>query len=1034
MILSKTAINRPVTTWVLIIALVLLGTLSYFGLPVDLMPSMEVPVITVQVIYPGAGPEEIETNITKKIENEVYTVSGIDKVQSYVMEGGTQVVCLFDMDKDVDIANQEIKDKIDAIITDFPEDSYAPTIMKFDISSSPIVYLSFISTLSNKDAYKYVDENIKDNLARISGVSQVQLFGGQEREIHLLFNQKNLQKYKLSPLQLLQAVKTNNLNYPGGNITRQGTEYSVKVEGELESLTDIRNLRIPTPVGEKKLSEIVTIIDSAEKMNTLSRYKSLKNGSDKFKGQDISVINLEVKKQSDANTVAVAENVIAKVAKINEKLPENMIIEVSKDESVFVKSSVNDTLSSIFLGIILTAIILYIFLHGFNTTFIVGMSMPIVLIATFLLISGFDFSVNMMTLMALSVSVGTLVTNSVVILENIDRYIRMGMDRVEAADKGTAEIAVAVLASTLTNIVVFVPIATMESMVGQVFEQFGLTVTFIMILSIVVSFTATPMLASKMLKNKKEDEEAKGFGGWFDRMFEKISQFYRKIIEKIVKHWYTRIGVALFTIALLVHSVKFLAPNLGSEFVPFVDNGDMDISIEMPTFFDLDKTTSIFKEIENRVSKHNEDVETISSSIGKLGTTEGPYLGKIKLKLKKDRTQSTKDLAQILSEELANIPGALIKVSPITQFSGSGASPIQFDIMGTDADKVEELTKKVYQIALETEGTMNVDTDLRPGKPEIKLVPDRKMLQEYGMTVNDIGILIRTTINGLEISKFREDGEEYDIVLKSDQDEINDIEKIKSIKILTSKGFRRVDELCDISFEEAPTIIKRQDKLKKQTITSDASGRTPGVIVDEIYKRALKEIDIPENHFIKKGGDADMQEDSNKDFVKAFAIAIVLTFLLIAAILESWLQAILIMATIPMSFIGVFWSLYVMDVSINIFTMMAAVMLIGIVVNNAIIIFDYANILRNMGHDKVRAILEACQTKLKAIVMATLAAVLGMLPLALGLGDGAELRQGLGIVSVGGLIISAFLTLFVIPGLYVQFQRRRKPKISKKEA
>lgn len=1027
MILSKMSIKRPVLITVITIALVILGIQAYFKMPLNLMPDATIPVVTVQVIYPGAGPEEIESNITKKIEDEIVTVAGLDYVQSFVMENATQIVCFFKMEKDIDIANQEVKDKVDAIISSFPKEAETPVIMKYDINAEPVLFLSYTSSLNPGQAYEYADKQIKERLARIQGVSQVELKGGQEREIQIILDRHKLDKYLISPLQLVEQLQTNNLVVPGGNVKRQGAEYSIKVDAEFKSLDDIRNLKITTPTGELKLGELASIQDTRKKAESLARFANLEN---KNEVDGSTAININIKKQSDANTVDVADRVKAEVKKINESLPEGQKLQLATDNSIFVKDSVDDTLSAIWQGILLTALLLYLFLHNFRSTIIVAVSMPITLIATLLLAKYSGFSLNMMSLMALSVSVGTLVTNSVVILENIDRYIGMGMSKKEAADKGTAEIAVAVIASTVTNVVVFVPIATMESMVGQFFKEFGLTVTFVMLFSILISFTITPMLSALLLKDlSKEKADAikkKGFGVWFDKGFDRMSLGYRNILHSSIKTGGRRITMIVISFVVLAISLVWIGPKLGGEFIPMVNQGDVEISVELPTYYSLDKTAETFTEIEKRVKVYPE-VKTLITTIGNLKTTTGSNLGYLKVKIKEEAISQTAKFVAELSGKLSDIPGANIKVAAINAMGqGDGGAPIQFQVYGKDSKKLEVITRQVFDILKNTPGAINTDTDLRSGKPEVIIVPNRQKMSDYGVSSYQLALTVRSAIEGLTASKYKQDGEEYDIRIKLQDEDINDLDKVKNLLILTKYGNIKVADLAMVKYGSAPTLITRKNKYRMNSVTASASGRTTGEIVADVNAAIKDKIQLPEGYRIDVGGDAEMMEKSNKDFSQAFILAIVLTFLLIAGLLESFVQAVLIMFTVPLAFIGVLWSLLFAGESLNIFSMMAGVMLIGIVVNNAILIQDYANQLMDLGQDKMSAMLESCQVKLKAIIMATLASILGMLPLALGLGSGAELRQGMGIVSIGGLLVGGILAQFVIPALYVQFVKNKK--------
>ncbi|MBN2857421.1 MAG: efflux RND transporter permease subunit [Candidatus Delongbacteria bacterium] len=1029
MILVKTAVKRPVLTTVTVFAIALLGFLSYFNLPLNTIPEVEIPFVTIQVVYPGASPEEIETNITKKIEDEVYTVSGLDYVESYLMENVSITVCKFLTDKDPDIANQEVKDKIDAILNEFPDGVYKPVIMKLDINAEAVVQMAFVTNLSDKDAYDFVENELKKSFAKISGVSKVETAGGRKREIQIVLNNKNLSKYSLSPLQVIGYLGMNNLNLPGGNISKDGSEYSVKVYGEFNGITEIENIKIQTPFGVKYLRDIAEIKDTLEKETSYSAYyKYDDNGNTTNR-----VIKISVFKQSDANTVSVADGVIEELETLNKQLPGNSDLVVIRDSSTFIRNSVADTMSTIYLGILLTAIVLYIFLHSLRITLIIAISLPVILISTFLLADISGFSLNVLTLMALSVSVGTLVTNSVVIIENIIRHMKMGESSAGASYKATTEIAVAVLASTLTNIVVFVPIASMGSIAGQMFKEFGLMVTYAMIFSIIVGFTVTPMLATVLLRKFKViSVSKKGFGHNFDMMFDRLKEKYRSFLSILVHHRSMRITTMVLPFLLLFGTFYYLTKSpLGSEFFPQMKDRIIDVSVEMPSYYEIDKTKSVFEQIRKKILELKE-TENVILEIGSSssGVSQGGYLGSLRANLFTDKylERSVDEVIAELNAKLLNIPDAKIKVSPGSSFEGgpNEESPIVFEIYGDDQEVLSGLTYQVLDIVRKVPGTTNVDTDIRPGKPEVRIIPDKKKLVEYGTDVVSIAQVVRTAVEGLTGSVLKESGIEYDIRVTLDDETVNDLDKIGNLTVLTPRGQIKISELADLSISESPSVITRKEKARRFKVTADVASRSTGEINSDILKEIESSIDIPEGYKIDTGFGAKMQAEMGAEFAKAALIAIILTFLLMAGILESYRESILIMMTLPLSLLGVLWGLKLTGISMSLFAMMAGVMLIGIVVNNAILILDYANILKKQGQTVSEAIINAATEKLKAVVMATLASVFGMLPLALGIGEGAAMQQGMGVVSLFGLITAALLTQFVIPSFYATFASNKR--------
>ncbi|MFO7811289.1 MAG: efflux RND transporter permease subunit [Candidatus Delongbacteria bacterium] len=1023
MILVKTAVKRPVLTTVTVFAIALLGFLSYFNLPLNTVPEVEIPFITIQVVYPGASPEEIETNITKKIEDEVYTVSGLDYVESYLMENVSITVCKFLTTKDPDIANQEIKDKIDAILNEFPEDVQKPVVMKLDINAQAVIQMAFVTDLSDKDAYDYVDKELKNRFAKITGVSKIETSGGRKREIQIVLDSKKLSMYALSPLQIIGYLSTNNLNLPGGNISKSGSEYSVKVYGEFTDISQIRNIKIPTPYGIKHLKDIAEIRDTLEKETSYSTYYRY----DDEGNSENRVIKVSVFKQSDANTVKVADGILEEMETTKPLLPGNSDLAVIQDTSTFIRNSVSDTMSTIYMGVLLTATVLFIFLHSLRITLIIAISLPVILISTFLLADISGFSLNVLTLMALSVSVGTLVTNSVVIIENIIRHMKRGESSAGASYKATTEIAVAILASTLTNIVVFVPIASMGSIGGQMFKEFGLMVTFAMIFSIIVGFTVTPMLATVLLKKyKAKTEHKKGFGHFFDKNFERFKTSYKNLLTIMIRKKTYRTITIILPFILLAATFWYVSKNpLGSEFFPQMNERMIDISVEMPSYYNIDKTRTVFEKIRKEILKIKETEDVlVEIGTGGSGVSQGGYIGSVKVNLFKEKylERSVEEIIENINKRLLDIPDARIKVSAASSFEGPNSeSPIVFEIYGDDQKTLARLTYEVLDVVKKVPGTTNVDSDIRPGKPEVKIVPDKKKLVEYGTDVASIAQVVRTAVEGLTGPVLKEDGLEYDIRVTLEDRTVNDLDKIGNLTVLTPSGQIKISELAHLEISESPSVITRKEKSRRYKVTADVTGRSTGEINNDITEMINSNIDIPDGFKIDTGFGAKMQEEMGREFAKAALIAIILTFLLMAGILESYRESILIMMTLPLSLLGVIWGLKLTGITMSLFAMMAGVMLIGIVVNNGILILDYANILKKQGQSVSDAIINASAEKLKAIVMATMASAFGMLPLALGIGEAAAMQQGMGVVSLFGLITAAFLTQFVIPSFYAAF-------------
>lgn len=1010
MFLSKLSIERPVMVTMGILVFVVFGLLGYIGMPLNLMPDVKLPFVSIQTVYPGAGPREIETQITKKIEDAISTVSQIDYTQSYSMESASIVVIAFELGKNVDIANQEVKDKVDAILREFPANAEKPVVSKFDFSSSPFMDIVMTGNMDGKALYELADTKLKDQLSQISGVAQVSLTGGSKRQIDVRFDDRVIYENQLSLAQLTQIMAAQNMDMPAGNFTRGSQDYSVRLKGEYQNLDELQNADIPTKFGVKKLRQLATVTDGIEDVRTRAVYYNVPRQQ-----VEEDIIRLSITKSSEGNVVNIAKDVQKRLPLLQKEMPAGVKLEVIRDDSEFIQATVSDTLSNIWMGIILTGLILFLFLHDLRSTIIVALSMPISIISTFVFLNAAGFTLNVMSLMGLSTAVGILVTNSVVVLENIFRHKDMGNNRRDAAEIGTAEITVAVMASTLTNIVVFLPIASMTSMIGQFFKEFALTVTFATIFSLITAFTITPMLASRIIPEGKHDSR---FGLKFDAWFAKFSKAYSRFLSFVLKSRKRSLSIIGLSVLVLLGSFA-LFPMVGMELMPALDQGVLTVSVELPQGYNLEQTGKVLAEIQKRVGKYKE-VQHLVTNLGTMGMIDsGTNLASADVKLvdAKKRKLSSAQMANKLTRDLASVPNARIIVS--TQSTMGGGSPVEFFLQGQDNDRLEALKKDVYSKIHSTPGLINLDTSTRSGSSELTLYPNRSKMAEIGATVYDLALALRASVEGMVSTQYREAGNQYDIKLSLNDADVDSPNKIMNLSISIFGQSYLLSQLADVSFAPGINKITHRDKYKSVEFSADvAPDANLGDVVSQVKKR-LEEVSLPTGYRVAWGGDAEMLTSTVTDMLRTFILAVLLTYMLLAAILESFAQPLLIMATVPLALIGVVLSLLLTGIAMNIFSMMAIIMLVGIVVNNAILILDYVNVKRRQGYSAHDALLEAGELKLKPIIMSTLSIVIGMLPMAIGVGSsGKEFRQSMGVVSIGGLIVSTFLTLVIIPAFY----------------
>ena len=1022
MIISDLSIKRPIMMSMFLLVIVLFGGISYFSLNIDLMPDVDIPVVTIQTVYPGAGPQEIESQITNKLEDAVSTVSQIDAMTSYSLEGVSIIQIQFDLDKNVDIANQEVKDKVDAIISALPDDADAPIIQKFEVGADPIIDLVLYGDLDPIQLFELADKKLKDRFSQIAGVATVNIVGGQEREIQVQLDNRVVFQNSISLMQLAQILAYQNQDIPGGQFQKESQEYSSRVKGKFQSIDEIKKLEIQTATGAKRLERVSQVTDAGKEVRVRSTY---------FKGSDGSregnVVMLSIIKASDGNTVQLARDVKNILPEVREELPKTVKLDLVTDRSVFINASVEDTLTNIALGILLTALVLLFFLHDLRSTLIAALSMPFSIISTFLLLDFSGFSINIMSLMGLSTSVGILVANSIVVLENIFRHKGMGENKKNAAGKGTSEVVVAVIASAMTNIVVFVPIATMSSLVGQFFKEFAMTVTYATIFSIIVSFTLTPMLASIILPD--HDTKKHKIGDFLEKMFKAWEKSYQKILSKVIKNRLTSAMTVLVAVVFFILSF-FVAAQLSFEFFPVTDEGLVDIELELPQGYNLSETADLLKEIEERITKYPE-IKHILTQIGKINDLDqGTNLALMKVELvdADTRTITTSDMVSNFISDLSDIPNAMIRIQVGTSFGGAQA-PILFYLQGNENEELENLKNQLLPKLKEIPGITNLNTSSRAGKPEVTLIPDRVKMADVGITVFDLAMTLRASMEGLTTTRYSDQGEEYDIRLKLTDESVDSPEKIGNLTVVSELGKFKMSQLADVQFTDGYSKILHSEKARTIQFTAAV---LPGYALGDVTNAVTAEmenLDLKPGYTVKWSGDAEMLQEAMLDMAFAFLLASILTYMLLAAILESFTQPLMILSTIPLALIGVFIGLYVTGLNLGVMGMLAIVMLIGIVVNNAILILDYTNVLVRRGITVRDALLEAAPTKLKPILMSTIAIILGMAPMALGIGSaGKEFRQPIGVVSIGGLIASGILTLYVIPAVYQLVHREKKVK------
>ena len=1012
MVLSDAALKRPIATSTVVFAVIIIGFFTINRIGIDFLPRIDFPYITIMTVYPGAGPQEVETLISKKIEDAVSEVDGIKYIRSVSTENISQVFIEFELGIDVDFAAIDVREKIDGVKRSLSDEAEDPVILKVDINAKPVMNLVLYGDKNMRELYDLADQTLRDQLSQIPGMASVDIIGGRQREIQVLVDGRRLAAHELSILDVIAAIGRENLDLPSGHITESRIEYTVRFEGEFDRVEDIARVEIPLRTGHTiRVSDVAKVVDGFKEQRILSRY----NGTE--------CVTLRLKKKADANTVTVVDNIFERLDSLINLLPDGVTLEIANDDSAFVRYSVSDLQQNMIVGILLTMAILYLFLHNLRATIVAAVAIPISLIATMIPIYFAGFTLNNMTLMALALSVGILVMNAIVVLENIYRHLNSGASPYQAARKGTSEIALAVFGSASTNIVVFLPIAFMSGLVGQFFYEFGVSVVFATVVSLLVSFTITPILASKLAKKVDYANQRKGpiylvFNLW-DFVYSLLEKIYGAALRRSVR-W--RWVVIIIALVCLFGSTR-LAKYIGSDLITESDRAEATVTVEMPPGTNIGRTSRIVEHIEKIILELPE-VKTTLSTVGKIEglfgkSTDGVHVAQILILLvdKNDREKNIDDILADIRKSLADIPDAKILVMQPIGVGGVEA-PIQLEITGADLTELKQISGKILALTQEIPGTVDVDTTWRSGKPEVSIFPDRKRLADYGFNVSTFAATMRAYLEGSVAGQFREKDEEYDIRIKLREMDKSNADLLGKLLITLPKGRAvPVSHFAKLENDVGPTQILRKDKQRLVVVSTDTLGKSIGEVAVGIDEGIAK-IDLPVGYRTHQGGNVEHMKESFADILMAFGLAIILTYLVLAAILESYVQPFSIMLTVPLAIIGVLIGLYITKETFNIFSMMAVVMLVGVVVNNAILIIDYALLLMNKGEKRNASLIRASVVRLRPILMTTLAAAVAMLPLALALGWGAEMRSSMAIASIGGLLSSAALTLFVVPVMY----------------
>ncbi|MDP2151618.1 MAG: efflux RND transporter permease subunit [Parvibaculum sp.] len=1012
--LADTSIKRPVFATMVILGLVVLGIVSYPRLGVDLFPKIEFPVVNIVTTLKGASPEVVDVDVTDKIEGAVNTINGVKGIISSSTEGVSVVTVEFVLERNIDLAVQDVREKVAAVRRALPRDIDDPVIEKVDPDATPVMWLALSGEKSARDLSTYADEILKEQFQRINGVGAIRLGGLRLRQVRLWLDRERLNAYGVTARDVMSALARQNVELPGGRIEGKTKEYTIKVKGEFPRARDFNDLIISYSGGAAvRLRDIGRAEDGIEERRSIARFNGL------------PAVGMGIQKQSGTNTVEVIERIKKELALIKETLPPGMKIEISFDQSSFIKRSIREVQHHMIYGGFFAILIVFLFLKDIRTTLISGLAIPTSVVATFTLMNVFGFTFNNMTMLALSLSIGILIDDAIIVIENIHRHIALGKPPKEAASFATQEIGLAVMATTLAIVVIFLPVAFMKGIIGMFFMQFALTVVFAVLVSLFVSLTLTPMLASRYLKHGAEKHTQDSgspvsFRGRasqaLERWYGKIEELYRKLLEIALNH---RALVIIFAIVIFAGSL-FITKFLGKEFVPDEDQSRFMVRLKAPVDYSMEEADRLFHRAEEIMLKTPE----VTTALYAQGLMQGQANRAVMFTSLKDMSERDRSQMEIMADvrkKFKAIPGLEGTAENISLIGGGQRMvPVQFVIRGRDLKELEIYASQVVSEFSKLPGIVDVDTSLESGKPEVRVYIDRDKAADLGVDVADVAEAVNFLIGGeVDVTKYKDEtrGRRYDVrarLIPEQRALPSDIGRIR----VRSKDGRLIDLSNIIKLEEGggPSLINRVDRQRAVTVFANLEGKPLGQAKEELDGIAARI--LPPGYTGIHKGMADIMGESFKYLIFAIVLGIILAYMVLAAQFESFIHPVTVLLAMPFSFIGAFGALLLTGQTLNIFSFIGIILLMGLVKKNAILLVDYTNTLRQRGMGRREALLEAGPVRLRPILMTTFAIVFGMLPIAMGVGEGAETRAPMAIATVGGLITSLFLTLVVIPVAY----------------
>ena len=1028
--LPEFSVKQPIATFMLFLGLAMIGIFSLSRLSMDLFPKIDPPVVSILTTWPGASASDVETEVTESIEDKINTVNNLDTLTSKSLDNLSIIACKFDWGSDLNVATNDIRDQLEMARRDLPKDAEEPILFKFSSSTAPIMFLTVSGKKSWPRLYHITDKQISDGLKRVPGVGTVVIHGGLRRRINVYFDLPKIEGYNLSLLQINQIIASENMNVPAGSIKSGSMDYFVRVPARYRSIQELKDTIIGHFQKHPVYLKDVAQVEDAYEPEELNGW-----------GDGKPALVIIIQKQTGKNTVEVAANIKKKLKEFKKTLPPDVEINIITDSSADIINSVRNLRNSMLWGIFFVTLVTVIFLRQVKSVFVIILTIPASLLISFILLYLLDYTINVISLLSLAIASGMVVDNGIVVLENITRHIERG-GRVNTSSMfGASEMGMAITASTMTTVVVFVPLMFLSGLAGIIFRQLGFVLVVTLLASLLTALMLTPGLSSKLVITSASQKKRQGRLAWLylliEKGFEQLEAFYHTILTWALEHRKTTICLAL---SIFLSSIS-LIPLLSTSFFPMVDTGEVSIRFRLKEGSRIEETNKIVENLLKNIDevvkpeemKHSYafDGETKEGIGAALGFDQGPNVGSIGFMLvdRDKRTRSAEDIADLLRQQSQHIPG-ITRIQVMAQggiaaaLMGSG-KPVSLEIQGPDMEQNIAFAREVKNAIYKIPGLVDVEISQKDPRPEIWIEIDRKKASDLGLNIAAIAGTLRNYLYGVEASEFRDAGDRFDIFTRFTKKDKNRLENLPQLPLFSSDGrIIQLKNVARIVHGEGPIEIERKNRQKIVKVEADKYGRSLGEVTSDINK-AIKKLALPPGMSINFGGDVEEQKKAFHDLTLLLIIGIILVYMVMASLFGNLRDPFIIMFSVPFAFSGVLYAFYFGDVSLGIMSFMGIIMLMGIVVNNAIVLLDYIHLLQKRGLPLFEAVTQAGQNRLRPVMMTTLTTFFGMLPMATSNSVGAEAWNPLGITMLGGLTVSTLVTLVLVPTIYYMFERRK---------